>query len=49
MHEFAEGLASTDASADIGHTLQLAGWVIRSSHTIHILGTAMLMSSVAAA
>ncbi len=48
MLEFAERLARTDASADMGHALQLAGWVIPSFQTIHISGIAMVMSLVAA-
>jgi len=42
MHEFAQWLAGTALS----HQIQIAGWVIPLSQTIHILAVAMLLSSM---
>jgi hypothetical protein len=46
---YESGLASTDASADIGRTRHLAGRVNPPSQPIHIPGTVAVMSSGALA
>ncbi len=42
MHDFAAWLASTALS----HDIQIAGWIIPLSQSIHILSVAMLLSSM---
>jgi hypothetical protein len=42
MHDFAEWLAGTAVS----HDIQVAGWLIPLSQSIHILAIAMLLSSM---